>query len=48
MYTLDYCLHYIGYLLVLERYSDANYISDIKDLKFTSGYFFTFGGATKS
>lgn len=47
-YTLDYGLHYTRYPAVLEGYSDANWISDIKDSKSTSGYVFTLGGATVS
>ena len=44
-YTLNYGLHYLSYPTVLERYSDANWISDTKDSKSTSGYLFTIGGA---
>ena len=36
------------YLAVLEGYSDANWISDIKDSKSTSGYVFTLGSAAVS
>jgi len=39
--TLDYGLYYTRYLVVLEEYSNANWISDTKDLKFTSAYIFT-------
>ncbi|GKA11389.1 hypothetical protein Tco_0690935 [Tanacetum coccineum] len=36
------------YLAVIEGYSDANWISDMKDSRSTSGYVFTLGGATIS
>ena len=36
------------YPVVLEGYSDANWISDTKDLKSTNGYVFTLGGAAVS
>ena len=44
-YTRDYGLHYNRNPAVIEGYSDANWISDIKDSKSTSGYVFTLGGA---
>ena len=44
-YTRNYGLHYGQDPAVLEGYSDANWISDIKDSKSTSGYVFTLGGA---
>ena len=47
-YTLNYGLHYLRYLNVLEIYSDANWIFDTKDSKSTSGYVFTIGGAVIS
>ena len=47
-YTLNYGLHYTGYPAVLEGYSDANWISDTKDSKSTSGYVFTLGGGAVS
>ena len=47
-YTQNYGLHYTRYLVVLEGYSDANWISDMKDTKSTSGYVFTHGGAAVS
>ena len=43
-----YGLHYTGYPAVLEGYSDANWISDADEIKATSGYIFTFGGAAIS
>ena len=47
-FTCDYGLHYTRYLVILEGYSDANWISNVKDLKSQSGYVFTLGGATVS
>ena len=41
-------MHYTRYPAVLKGYSDANWISDIKDSKSTSGYVFTLAGATVS
>ena len=41
-------MHYTKYSSVLEGYSDANWISDIKDSKSTSGYVFTLAGAAVS
>ena len=46
--TTTYGLHYTGYPAVLEGYSDANWISDADEIKATSGYIFTFGGAAIS
>ncbi|KAJ9544788.1 hypothetical protein OSB04_024495, partial [Centaurea solstitialis] len=47
-YTRDYGLHYSRYPAVIEGFSYANWISDIKDSKSTSGYIFTLGGAAIS
>ena len=47
-YTQNYGLHYTRYPSVLEGYSDANWIYDMKDTKSTSGYVFTHGGAAVS
>ncbi|XP_073152153.1 secreted RxLR effector protein 161-like [Henckelia pumila] len=44
-YARDYGLHYTKYSAVIEGYNDANWISDMKDSKSTSGYVFTQGGA---
>ena len=41
-------LYYTRYLAVLERYNDANWISDIKDSKSISEYVFTLAGAAIS
>jgi hypothetical protein len=43
--TTNYGIHYFGYLVVLEGYSDANLISDVDEPYTTSGYVFTLGGA---
>ena len=47
-YTITYGLHYTRYPLVLEGYSDANWISDNIETQSTSGYVFTLGGAAVS
>ncbi|GKE33873.1 hypothetical protein Tco_1453195, partial [Tanacetum coccineum] len=47
-YIHDYALHYDRYLVVIEGYNDANWISDIKDSRSTTGYVFTLGGAAIS
>nr|GEV23996.1 zinc finger, CCHC-type [Tanacetum cinerariifolium] len=47
-YSHDYGLHYDRHPAVIEGYNDANWISDIKDSRSTSGYVFTLGGATIS
>ena len=47
-YTLNYGLHYTWYPAILKGYSDANWISDTKDTKSTSGYVFTLGGEAVS
>ena len=47
-YTKNYGLHYSKYPAVLEGYCDANWISDTKDLKSTSGFLFTLGGEVVS
>ncbi|KAJ9566473.1 hypothetical protein OSB04_002439 [Centaurea solstitialis] len=47
-YRREYGLHYGRYPAVIEGYSDANWIYDIKDSKSTSGYVFTLGGAAIS
>ena len=47
-YTQHYGLHYSKYPAVLEGYYDANWISDTKDSKSTSGYLFTLDGGEVS
>jgi hypothetical protein len=46
--TMDYEIHYSGYPVVLEGYSDANWISDVDKLYATSGYVFTLSVAAVS
>lgn len=46
--TMSYGIHYTGYPMVLEGYSDSNWISDVDELKATSGYVFTLGGGAVS
>jgi hypothetical protein len=41
-YNLEYGLHYIDYLTILEGYNDANQISNTKHLISTSGYVFIY------
>ena len=47
-YTWDYGLHYTRYHAVLKGYSDANWISNVKDSKSHSGYVFTLRGGSFS
>nr|GEV36277.1 zinc finger, CCHC-type [Tanacetum cinerariifolium] len=47
-YSRDYGLDYDKHLAVMEGYSDANWISDVKDSRSTSGYVFTLEGAAIS
>ncbi|GJY00710.1 pol polyprotein [Tanacetum coccineum] len=47
-YSRDYGLHYDRHPAVIEGYSDANWISNIKDSRSTIGYVFTLGGAAIS
>ena len=47
-YTYDYGIHYTKYPVVLEGYNDANWISNVKDSKYHSGYVFTLGGVVVS
>ena len=47
-FTHDYGLHYTRYPVILEGYSDVNWISNVKDSKSYSGYVFILGGATVS
>jgi hypothetical protein len=46
--TSTYELYYTRYPAVLEGYSDSNWISDADEIKATSGYAFTIGGAAVS
>jgi len=47
-HTKEYALRYEQYPPVLEGYSDAKWIADSEELKSTSGYVFTLGGAAVS
>jgi len=47
-YNLEYGLHYIDYLTVLEGYNDANQISNTKHLISTSEYVFIHDGTVLS
>ncbi|GKD98518.1 putative RNA-directed DNA polymerase [Tanacetum coccineum] len=47
-YSRDYGLHFDRHPAVIEGYSDANWISDIKDSRSNSGYVFTLGGVAIS
>ncbi|PHT38107.1 hypothetical protein CQW23_21680 [Capsicum baccatum] len=47
-YTQNYALHYNKYSAVLEGYSDANWITELNEVKSISGYVFTIGGGTVS
>ena len=47
-YTQNFGLHYSRYPAVLEGYCDANWISDTKDSKSTSGFVFILGGGAVS
>jgi hypothetical protein len=46
--TMDYIIYYSRYLVVLEGYNDANWISDVDKLYAMSGYVFTLGSAAVS
>jgi hypothetical protein len=46
--TMDYRIHYSGYLAVLKRYSDVNWISNVDELYAMSGYVFTLGSVAVS
>nr|ABG66099.1 retrotransposon protein, putative, Ty1-copia subclass [Oryza sativa Japonica Group] len=46
--TMELGLHYTGYPAVLEGYSDSNWISDVDEIKATSGYVLTLGGGAVS
>ena len=46
--TIDYGLKFGRPLPILEGYSDANWISDLDEIKSTSGYGFTLSGGAVS
>ena len=43
--TINYSLYFSGFPSLLERFSDANWISDSDEMKSTSGYVFILGGS---
>ena len=45
---IDYGIVYNGYLVVLEGFTDASWITDREDHSFTSGWIFTLGGGAIS
>ena len=47
-WTQHYALHYNKYHVVIEGYSDANWITGSNDVKSTSGYVFILGGGAVS
>jgi hypothetical protein len=46
--TMDYGILYSGFSIVLERYNDANWISNSTENKSISGYIFILGGGVVS
>ena len=46
--TINYGIHYFGFLAVVEGFSDVNWIYDSDETKSTSGYVFTLGGVAFS
>jgi hypothetical protein len=46
--TIDYGILYSGFLIVLEGYNDANWISNSVEIKSTGGYIFFLGGGVVS
>ena len=46
--TIDYSLIYSGHPDLLEGYSDANWVTDSRQVKSTSGFIFLFGGGAIS
>ena len=47
-WTQHYALHYNKYPVVIEGYSDANWINGSNDVKSASGYVFILGGGAVS
>jgi len=43
---MDYAIEYSGFHVILEGYSDANWISDSDETKSTNGYVFTLRDGT--
>ena len=46
--TKEHALRYEKYSVILEGYSNTNWITDSEESKSTSGYIFTLGGTTIS
>ena len=46
--TINHDIHYTCFPTVIERFSDANWISDSDETKLTSGYVFTLAGGAVS
>ncbi|KAA0056672.1 ty1-copia retrotransposon protein [Cucumis melo var. makuwa] len=46
--TIDYCLHFNKFHVVLEGYCDANWVTDNDEVNSTSGYVFLLGGGAIS
>ena len=46
--TMSYGIHYSEYHVVLQRYSDSNWISDVDEFYATSDYVFAIGGGAVS
>jgi len=44
---MDYAIEYSRFLAMIEGYSDAKWISDSAETKFTSGYVFTLRGGAE-
>ena len=45
---ISYCLTYNGYPDAIEKYSDANWVTDSNNVKFTTEYVFMIGFSTVS
>jgi len=41
---IDWCLHFNKFLVVLEEFCDANWVSDNDEVSSTSAYVFNLGG----
>ena len=46
--TMNWCLHFKKFLVVLERFCDANWVIDNDEVSSTSGYVFTLGAGAIS
>ena len=45
---MNWCLHFNKFLVVLEGFCDANWVTDDDEVRSTSGYVFTFGAGAIS